>query len=120
VAPVGEAGAPPFSQLHANLKPETQNSFWAFDSADEQRIADETLARWYAQHDRAYEAELRDHFLPAGPAGRAPEAAVPCGYEAWTAFLRSARGAVAIRAAWERKASAWRRRLSQPDDETKP
>ena len=60
VAPLGGAGAAPWTRLHAELKPETQNSFWAFDSADEQRIPAETLARWYARHDLAYQAELRD------------------------------------------------------------
>jgi hypothetical protein len=39
--------------------------------------------------------------------------AVPCGFEAWTAFLRSEPGAAAIRLAFERKARAWRLRLSQ-------
>ncbi len=39
---------------------------------------------------------------------------------AWTAFLRSAPGAAAIRAAFERKARAWQRRLSQPDADAKP
>jgi hypothetical protein len=115
VAPLADTGAAPWRELHADLKPETQNSFWAFDSADEQRIAAETLERWYAQHDRAYDAELGAFFLPDAPAERAPQ-----GHPAWTAFLRSAPGAAAIRAAFERKARAWQRRLSQPDADAKP
>jgi len=114
VAPLADAGAAPWTCLHAELKPETQNSFWAFDSADEQRIPAETLARWYEQHDRAYAAELRDFFLPSEPGEPAPEAAAPRGHQGWTAFLRSARGAAVIQAAFERKARAWQRRLSQP------
>ena len=54
-------------------------------------------------------------FLPDAPAERAPQ-----GHPAWTAFLRSAPGAAAIRAAFERKARAWQRRLSQPDADAKP
>ena len=119
VAPLAAAGAAPWTRLHAELKPETQNSFWAFDSADEQRIPAETLARWYERHDRAYEAELRDFLLLGEPDARAPEAAAPRGIEAWTAFLRSARGAAAIQAAFERKARAWRLRLSQPGGESR-
>jgi hypothetical protein len=94
--------------LQTELKPETQNSFWAFDSADDQRVAPETLAHWYEQHDAAYQAELRAFLDPL------PEAAAPSGFEAWSAFLRSARGAVVLRAAFERKAREWRARISRP------
>lgn len=119
VAPLAATGTAPWRCLHADLKPETQNSFWAFDSADDQRIPAETLAAWYARHDRAYEAELRDFCLPAGPEAGAPAVAAPRGLADWTAFLRSAPGAAAIQAAFERKARAWRQRLSQPGDETR-
>jgi hypothetical protein len=115
VAPLGAAGSAPFRQLHADLKPETQNSFWAFDSADDQKIPAETLAAWYEQHDRAYEAELRAWFQPGVPGGAAGALAEPSGHAAWTAFLRSARGESLIEPAYARRAAAWRRRLSQPD-----
>ena len=119
VGPAGAAGAAPFRQLHADLKPETQNSFWAFDSADDQKIPAETLAVWYERHDRAYEAELRDWFLPAAPDAAPGAVATPCGHAAWTALLRSQRGESLIAAAWERRVAAWRRRLSHPDDPTR-
>ena len=113
VAPLGSPAPAPWTRLHGELKPETQNSFWAFDSADEQRVPGETLARWYERHDLAYQAELRDFFLAGAPEANGP---VPCGFEAWTAFLRSEPGAAAIRLAFERRARAWQRRLSQAGD----
>ncbi|HEY8156158.1 MAG TPA: hypothetical protein VII72_18655 [Myxococcota bacterium] len=113
VAPLAAPAPAPWTRLHGELKPETQNSFWAFDSADEQRIPAATLERWYERHDLAYQAELRDFFLAGGPPP--PGLAVPCGFEAWAAFLRSEAGADAIRQAFERKARAWRRRLSRSD-----
>jgi hypothetical protein len=111
VAPLARPDPAPWTRLHAELKPETQNSFWAFDSADDQKVPAETLARWFDRHDRAYQAELRD-FLFAGGASDAP---LPSGFEAWTAFLRSDPGADAVARAFQRRADAWRRRLSQPD-----
>jgi hypothetical protein len=113
VAPLSPRAPAPWTRLHEEIKPETQNSFWAFDSADEQRVPAETLARWYERHDLAYQAELRDFFLAGGPG---LGTAVPRGFEAWTAFLRSEPGAAAIRLAFERKARAWQRRLSQAGD----
>jgi hypothetical protein len=106
VSPLVGPGPAPWSHLHGALKPETQNSFWAFDSAGEQRVSPETLARWYLRHDAAYEAELRDFLGPPTPA--------VCGFEAWTVFLRSPEGARAIQAAFARRQQAWRRRLSSP------
>jgi hypothetical protein len=112
VATLGnQPAAPPWTHLHGELKPETQNSFWAFDSAGEQSVLAGTLASWYERHDRAYQAELRE-FCFAGGSG--PEAPAPCGFEAWTAFLRSEPGAEAVRLAFERRARAWQSRLSQP------
>jgi hypothetical protein len=110
VAPLGAPAPAPWTRLHAELKPETQNSFWAFDSADEQRVPAPTLERWYQRHDLAYQVELRGFFLAGDPR---PEAEIPRGFEAWTAFLRSDPGARAIRLAFERQRRAWRRRTSQ-------
>jgi hypothetical protein len=110
VAPLQAPAPAPWTRLQGELKPETQNSFWAFDSADEQRVPAATLEGWYQRHDRAYQAELREFLLPGG---QAPDAAAPAGFEAWTAFLRSEPGAGAIQRAFERRASAWRQRLSQ-------
>jgi hypothetical protein len=111
VAPLAGPGRSPWSHLHGELKPETQNSFWAFDSADEQRVAPETLARWYVRHDRAYQAELRAFLGGQGPQ---PATEPASGFAAWTAFLRSPDGARAIRSAWTRKQRDWRQRLSTP------
>jgi hypothetical protein len=110
-APKTGAGPAVWSGLDADLRPETENSFWAFDGADEQRVPADTLARWYERHDAAYQAELRAFLL----AGDASEAGAPSGFDAWSAFLRSVRGALALRAAFERKAREWRARVSRPD-----
>src|SRR5262245_8729789 len=110
VAPLARPAPAPWIRLHKELKPETQNSFWAFDSADDRRVPAETLADWYERHDRAYQAELRD-FLFAGPA----DGSEPGSFEAWTAFLRSDPGADAVLRAFQRRAQAWKRRLSQAD-----
>jgi hypothetical protein len=113
IAPLGtRALAPPWTRLQGELKPETQNSFWAFDSADEQRVPAETLARWYERHDRAYQAELLEFCFAGAPS---PEAPAPSGFEAWTAFLRSEPGAAAIQLAFERRRRAWQLRLSNSD-----
>jgi hypothetical protein len=109
VAPLARPDPAPWTRLHGELKPETQNSFWAFDSADDQRVSTETLACWYERHDLAYQAELRDFFF-AGT-----DAPAPSGFEAWTAFLRSDPGADAVLRAFERRAQAWKRRLSRAD-----
>jgi hypothetical protein len=112
-APLGGEGPAPWTRLQAELKPETQNSFWAFDSADERRIAAGVLAGWYERHDRAYEAELRE-FLLVGEAG------APRGFEGWSAFLRSARGAAAVGEAFAERARAWRTRLARPPEPAPP
>jgi hypothetical protein len=109
VAPLADSGVAPWTHLHAELEPETQNSFWAFDGADEQRVPAATLADWYERHDLAYQAELRSFCFAGAPA----ETGVPIGLAAWTAFLRSELGAGVIRRAFERKANAWRLRLSR-------
>jgi hypothetical protein len=51
-------GENPWGPLGRNLRPETANSFWAFDGADGLSVPDTTLARWYALHDRAYVGAL--------------------------------------------------------------
>jgi hypothetical protein len=59
----------PWTALHQDLRPETRNSFWAFDEAGTHRVDPETVAAWCARHDRAYFAELAAHFPDAAPAG---------------------------------------------------
>ena len=58
----GSPAAPVWGRLARELKPETRNSFWAFDSADDLRIAPEILDGWYALHDRAYLDALLEFF----------------------------------------------------------
>jgi hypothetical protein len=47
-----------WTRLTANLAPETENSFWAFEQAPGAPIDERVLAHWYARHDRAYLDEL--------------------------------------------------------------
>jgi hypothetical protein len=59
-------GENPWGPLHAELKPETPNSFWAFDEADGLSIERSVLERWFALHDRAYLATVARFFeLPS-------------------------------------------------------
>ena len=48
-----------WTQLTAELAPETANSFWAFEQAPGSLADPATLAAWYVRHDRAYLEELR-------------------------------------------------------------
>jgi hypothetical protein len=66
--PVVEAnGTPDWSRALREIRPETRNSFWAFDCAGEHAIAPDVLDRWCERHDRAYMNELARFWdLPAG------------------------------------------------------
>jgi hypothetical protein len=83
----------PWSVLRQDLRPETRNSFWAFDEAGTHRVAPETVGDWCARHDRAYFAELAAHF---------PDAAPPLATRAdallahWNAILREPVGIAAV------------------------
>ncbi len=72
----GEDPAVQELRLRRELRPETRNSFWAFDEADECRIERDTLELWCAHHDRAYLDELarafgtRERFASADEASR--------------------------------------------------
>jgi len=63
----------PWSRFTGELRPETANSFWAFDESGDHSVERATLLGWHAEHDRAYAAELARWF-PAldAPAGRDP------------------------------------------------
>jgi hypothetical protein len=64
-APGGAVG---WTRLLRDLRPETRNSFWAFDEAAEDSVSAETLSEWRARHDRAYLDEIaRLLDLDAGP-----------------------------------------------------
>ena len=95
----------PWTRLRSELRPETQNSFWAFGEAGDREVAAEVLHDWYARHDRAYFAELAESFPEAVP-GRA-EAAGDLA-RAWSETLRSPRGERAIADGFARRISAAR------------
>ncbi len=57
----------PWTGLHQDLRPETRNSFWAFDEAGTHRVDPETVAAWCVRHDHAYFAELAARFPDAAP-----------------------------------------------------
>jgi hypothetical protein len=50
------------ARLRRELRPETRNSFWAFDEADECGVPTEIIERWCRRHDRAYVDELARTF----------------------------------------------------------
>lgn len=55
-------GENPWGVMRAEPKPETPNSFWAFDEADGLSIERAVLDRWFARHDRAYLATVARFF----------------------------------------------------------
>jgi len=76
----------PWTRLLSDLRPETQNSFWAFGEAGDHSVDGATLASWYGLHDRAYYAELARWFPELAPAKDvAPEARL----DHWNRALRS-------------------------------
>jgi SAM-dependent methyltransferase len=98
-----EARDLPWTRMRADLRPETQNSFWAFGEAGERAVAGPVLADWYMRHDRAYFAELAESFPDAMP-DHAQAAADPV--RAWSDALRSPRGERAVAAGFARRIAA--------------
>jgi hypothetical protein len=83
----------PWTALHHDLRPETRNSFWAFDEAGTHRVDPATVAAWCGRHDRAYFAELASHFPDAAPdAAGSTEVALAH----WNRVLREPLGIVAV------------------------
>ena len=75
----------PWTRLVSDCRPETRNSFWAFDEAGEHAIDAATLAEWYARHDAAYSAEL-GHWFPE----LSPPAGLPAGLTSSTGTVHCA------------------------------
>jgi hypothetical protein len=84
----------PWTRLLKPLRPETENSFWAFSEAGDHAVRPSVLRRWYALHDRAYFGELARWFpaLAPGP-GRSPSEAHRAH---WERTLRSRKGAAEV------------------------
>lgn len=72
MAEVAEGQNPWGGALAAEPKPETPNSFWAFDAADGLSVEAKVLEDWYVRHDRAYLATLA-HFLELPLSALAPQ-----------------------------------------------
>ncbi len=62
----------PWTRVTGPLRPETCNSFWAFDEAGDHSIDATTLSDWYARHDAAYADELARWFPALAPGSRVP------------------------------------------------
>lgn len=80
-----EAADRPWTRLVAELRPETDNSFWAFDEAGAHSVDAATLDTWRARHDRAYFLELADAFPALAPVDVAGSAAA---LRDWSRVLR--------------------------------
>ena len=90
----------PWTRLESDLRPETQNSFWAFGEAEDRAVAASTLERWYRLHDDAYFAELGQWFPELAPReGLAPEARL----DHWNRALREERAGPLTAAAFRRR-----------------
>jgi hypothetical protein len=95
------ASGTPWTRLLADLRPETRNSFWAFDEAGDHSVPVAVLAEWFERHDRAYLGALAEHFPALAPAAGG---SAETGYGHWSAALRDGGtrigdGFAAIRAA---------------------
>jgi hypothetical protein len=100
MAEIGESDNP-WGPLARSLKPETANSFWAFDGADQLSVPEATLLRWYALHDRAFLGAVVE-FLE-GPA-RLARAAGAEGFAALDEWLHTEAGLAQARRAFDRRA----------------
>jgi hypothetical protein len=100
MAEVGESDNP-WGPLARGLRPETANSFWAFDGADGLSVPEATLARWYALHDRAYAGALVEFLeLPTALARRPGAEAIA----ALDALLHTEAGLAQAQRAFARRA----------------
>jgi hypothetical protein len=90
----------PWTRLESDLRPETQNSFWAFGEAGDHSFEAPTLARWYILHDEAYFAELARWFPELAPGG---ELVREGRLEHWNRALREDRAGPMIAAAFRRR-----------------
>jgi len=92
----------PWTRLLSDLRPETQNSFWALGEAGEDSVETATLEAWYRRHDDAYFAELA-HWFP----DLAPKATVPpdARLAHWNQALRSEHASQAIARAFRQPPS---------------
>jgi hypothetical protein len=90
----------PWTRLLSDIRPETQNSFWAFGEAGEHSVSKETLAAWYGRHDDAYFTELARWFPKLA---ERPEHARRGALDHWNHALRSARGQEAVSHAFQRR-----------------
>jgi len=83
----------PWTRLVSDLRPETQNSFWAFGSADEHSVEPSVLEAWYQEHDKAYFAELAHWFPQIAPRA---DLALAAHLEHWNTVLRTDEGSNAV------------------------
>jgi len=79
----------PWTKLVTDIRPETANSFWAFDEAGDHAVPAEDLERWRALHDDAFYRELADWFPGVAPAAARSSAEK---LDHWNAALRSEAG----------------------------
>jgi hypothetical protein len=88
-----ESADVPWTRLRSDLRPETQNSFWAFSEAADSSVDASILERWYREHDDAYLRELARWFPDLAPS--AQEGAKEQ-LDHWNAILRSDEGCAAV------------------------
>jgi hypothetical protein len=87
----------PWTRLVRDLRPETQNSFWAFGEAGDHAVGPAVLEQWYAAHDDAWFAELAAWFPAIAPP---PGVAANARLDHWNAALRSDAGIEAVHRAF--------------------
>ncbi len=93
----------PWSRLEAAIRPESANSFWAFEGDHPESVPSPTIADWIARHDRAYRDTLGGFF---GVDGRAGADSTDDPWAGLTGQLASPAGRRAVEATFERLRTA--------------
>jgi len=97
---VEEARDVPWTRVLRDLRPETENSFWAFSDAGDLAIDSDTLQGWCALHDCAYFAELARWFPELAPG---PETPPEARLDHWNRALQGESAGEAIARAFARQ-----------------
>jgi hypothetical protein len=92
--------AVPWTRLQDDIRPETRNSFWAFDEAGGHSVDAGTLAEWHALHDAGYFGVFAERFPELAPA---PGSVGDALLAHWNSALRDPGSQVAIAAGFARR-----------------
>jgi hypothetical protein len=98
-----QCGDAPWTRVTHDLRPETENSFWAFGEAGDASIDADLLQDWYRQHDAAYFAELARWFSELAPPPALDPGDRSATLDHWNRALRSDAGEAAVARRFSRR-----------------